>query len=62
MAGRKAQDIALEHCIWARRNGFSPRDVIVSIDHPVPENPSWEDALYSVARAWEWVFLRKAAE
>lgn len=45
-----AQDIALEHCLWAKFQGLSPRTVIRSVGAPVltREAPRWDDALSSV--------------
>lgn len=43
--------IALSHCLWARRAGFSPRQVIESVGDVATDDPSWEEALAVIAAA-----------
>ena len=57
-----AEMVALEHCNWARGKGLSPRQVIESVGYPVPDNPCWDDAMYAIAKAWDWIFRERAAE
>ncbi|AWJ93295.1 hypothetical protein Sp245p_26080 (plasmid) [Azospirillum baldaniorum] len=56
-----AHDIALEHCLWAKFQGLSPRTVIRSVGAPVltREAPQWGDALSSVRAA---LFLMRHEE
>lgn len=62
-------DIAYEHCLWAKRAGFTPREVIESIDGDCHrsrhERLTWIDAVMAVARECRLLNLysapRKAA-
>lgn len=58
-----SQDIALEHCLWAKFQGLSPRSVIRSVGSPVlhSETPDWSDALASVQAA-QFLLQSQAAE
>lgn len=53
-AGDRPIDIAYEHCSWAKRCGFTPREVIESIDGDCRrsrhERLNWIDAVMAVAR------------
>ena len=43
--------IAVEHCVWAATNGFSPHDVILAVHQAMPVKPEWSDAVYALVYA-----------
>jgi len=44
-------DIAVEHAMWAISSGFTPREVILSLNQALPVDPSWSDAIYALVYA-----------
>ena len=60
----RTQDIALEHCLWAKFQGLSPRTVIRSVGLPEPTKRAveWSDALASVRASFKALPHQQAAE
>lgn len=43
--------VAGEHVRWCRRQGMSPADIFTALELPQPHHPSWDDAVWALARA-----------
>ena len=44
-------DIAVEHACWASSAGFTPREIILSVDQSLPVSPTWSDVIYALVYA-----------
>jgi hypothetical protein len=59
------QTIAAQYIAWRRRLGWTPAEIIESVEQPDVADPTWDDAHMAVYRAWcglvRPVELREAA-
>ena len=44
-------EIAVEHACWCSAAGFTPREVILSVNEALPISPTWSDAIYALVYA-----------
>ena len=49
--GEDPFDIAKEHVAWCMLNHWTPAEIIVSIAGLLPIRPTWDDAIWAIARA-----------
>jgi hypothetical protein len=65
---QQSHDVAVEHYLWARKNGFSDRAVLASIGSPAPDFLPSGFVVAALREAWlrlyvpEQVMTRRAAE
>lgn len=45
--------LAVEHVAWCIRERWTPFDLFAAIEQPAPRNPTWNDAIWAVAKASE---------